>query len=42
MNKVSLSYKVGDITYTVSLELDNEAKLIPIFKELAEEAEKNG
>lgn len=42
MNRVSLSYKVGDITYTVSLELDNEVKLISIFKELAEEAEKNG
>lgn len=42
MNKVSLSYKVGDITYTISLELGNEAKLIPIFKELAQEAERNG
>lgn len=37
MNQVSFSYKVGEITYTVSLQLDNEAKLIPIFKELVKE-----
>lgn len=42
MNKVSISYKVGEIVYTISLELDDEEKLFSIFSELAQEAEKNG
>ena len=40
MNQVSFSYKVGEITYSVSLQLDNEAKLIPIFKELVDKEAK--
>lgn len=43
MNQISFSYQVGDISYTVSLQLDNDPHVLKkMFETYKKEAEKNG
>lgn len=43
MNQISFSYQVGDVSYTVSLQLDNDPHTLKkMFETYKKEADKNG